>query len=188
MWLCKCDCGNEIEAASHDLRKSHTQSCGCLQKQRASESSRTHGMSRSLEHRIWSGMKTRCYNAKHQSYNGYGSRGIKVCERWHDFSNFLADIGTAPSPSHTIERIDVNGDYEPSNCRWLHKSDQAKNTRRSIKLTMDGITKGPEEWAPLVGISAWAIRERVKHGWPDHEALTVPARYKRHNDRPWNKT
>lgn len=134
-WLCKCDCGRESEPSLGSLRNGSSKSCGCAQRDVASGINRTHGMSRSSEYRIWAGMRKRCYSKKCKSYIDYGGRGIVVCERWSKFENFYEDMGQRPSPDHSLDRIDVDGNYEPSNCRWATAGEQARNRRKRISLT-----------------------------------------------------
>lgn len=142
-WLCHCDCGKEIVAVGGDLRGGNTKSCGCYRIERG----RAHGAQIRLRHgeartgketpeyRIWASMLSRCENLNHKLYPDYGARGIKVCNRWHIFENFLADIGRRPPgvigkrPIYTIDRIDNDGDYEPGNVRWATWEQQNNNQR-----------------------------------------------------------
>ena len=131
-WVCRCKCGKKFTAEGSRIKRKRVVSCGCKKKARAGALNRTHGLSSSSEHKAWCGMKSRCSNPKCCSFPNYGARGIRVCDEWiNDFARFYADMGPKPSPDHTIERIDVNGDYCSSNCCWLHKSLQNKNKRSS---------------------------------------------------------
>lgn len=126
LWLCHCDCGNYKTVSSGHLYQDHTRSCGCK------KGTLIHGYARRKERPVlyttWQGMRARCNNPKHVGYKNYGGRGIKICERWNDFENFAADMGERP-PNTTLDRISCDGDYEPSNCRWLSKKEQRLNQR-----------------------------------------------------------
>lgn len=129
-YLCRCDCGQEKTVRGSNLTSGHVKSCGCLL--READQGITHGLSHAPEYIVWLSMKRRCSNPKNESFKYYGGRGIKVCDRWlHSFENFLDDMGSRPSPEHSIDRINVDGDYEPSNCRWATLSEQARNKRTS---------------------------------------------------------
>lgn len=132
-WECRCDCGNAINARVGHLDSGNIQSCGCLASERARERLTTHGRSRSPMYARWIGMLTRCYYPETNGYRHYGGRGIKVCGRWRNsFADFLADVGEPPSADHTLDRRDVNGNYEPRNVRWATPQEQSANSRRSI--------------------------------------------------------
>jgi hypothetical protein len=129
-WLCRCDCGIETQTSSSLLRKGLTRSCGCLHRDACREKNSTHGMRKSPEYSVWYDMKRRCLDPKNKRYADYGGRGITVCERWRaSFSNFYSDIGPRPTATHSIDRINNNGNYEPVNCKWSTKSEQAFNRR-----------------------------------------------------------
>lgn len=134
-WLCKCACGNGIIVIGYNLRNGHTESCGCVRADRARIANVTHGhclrLKRTAEYRTWTNMKSRCENPNIPRYVDYGGRGISVCSSWRDsFEQFFTDMGPKPSGKHSIDRIDVNGNYCKENCRWATASVQNKNKRK----------------------------------------------------------
>lgn len=138
-WVCKCDCGNEVERTSSKLSPTYAAkyepSCGCAGREKTLARSTTHGMAgrgrQAPEYGIWKAMRRRCYNPNTSDYQYYGARGIAVCERWSSYEAFISDMGPRPSPDLSIEREDVNGDYEPNNCRWATAIEQRHNRRDS---------------------------------------------------------
>lgn len=136
-WDCLCDCGGKATSPGNSLRSLKTASCGCLQRERTSAaariSSRKHGLTGSPEYRSWGAMLTRCNNPNATGYNRYGGAGVRVCERWLKFENFLADMGERPSLDYSLDRYpDKFGDYEPSNCRWATAKEQQANRRDTV--------------------------------------------------------
>lgn len=135
----RCDCGGHACVKGNDLRSGLTRSCGCLQAESRVYSNLRHGESRkSREYGIWTGMLSRCRNPNASGYSRYGGRGISVCQRWTGgdgkvtgYECFLADIGRCPSPTHSIDRIDNDGNYEPGNCRWATPKEQARHRKRA---------------------------------------------------------
>lgn len=131
-------------------------------------STRIHGMTR--VYRIWAGMISRCETPSSSAYKNYGARGIKVCERWHLFENFLADMGE-PGSDQSIDRIDVNGDYCPENCRWETKKTQQRNTTRNVMIEYNGVTKCITDWAPEFGLKASTLYMRIRRGMSFDDAV-----------------
>lgn len=140
MWRVVCDCGTEKLVASPNLVNGSTKSCGCFRKESTSKKFKTHGLHGSPTWYSWTSMKTRCKNPKATQYELYGGRGIQVCERWEKFENFLEDMGERP-PGKSLDRIDANGNYEPSNCRWATKKEQGQNKRKTRMINKDSLMK-----------------------------------------------
>lgn len=129
------------------------------------------------EYRTWLNMKTRCENPNNHRYAEWGGRGIVICERWSEFSNFIADMGPRPSSKHQIDRIDNDGPYSPENCQWATRTTQARNTSASRYLTWNGQTKTAAEWAEITGMRSHLILSRIdRYGWTVEQALSTPAR------------
>lgn len=172
-WYCRCDCGGITRTKTYSLVHAKAKSCGCMVKIWAGDRFRTHGNSCGPDknmYSIWRGMLARCLNENSTGYSDYGARGIKVCERWMEFDNFLADMGDRPK-GMSIDRIDVNGNYEPSNCRWATLSAQANNTRRNVFYERDGERLTVSQWAYKVGLSPDLVHARLTRGWSFEDAL-----------------
>ncbi len=131
LWECLCECGNTTKATSWDLRSGHTKSCGCLRKELNAMAGFIDGRMKSDTWKTWRAMKVRCLYPSNPSYKNYGGRGIAICPRWLDFKNFYEDMGERPE-GMTIDRINVNGNYEPDNCRWATRKQQQQNKRASV--------------------------------------------------------
>lgn len=169
MWECRCDCGKDVVVATGDLNARRVKSCGCWHRDAARERLRKiatrHGGYKTREFAIWSNMINRCYNPKCACYPQYGGRGIIVCDVWRkSFSAFLKSMGNAPV-GLTLDRIDNNGNYEPTNCRWATRRQQCNNYRRNVVITYDGRSQNATQWANELGLSPFLILERVKRGW-----------------------
>lgn len=177
-WWCKCECG-EVKAISRNRllhKKEPTRSCGCLQKEKARQN-KTHGKSSSKVYKVWSGMRRRCLNPDSAHYPDYGGRGITITSRWDSFSNFLEDMGDPHEMgiAHpTIERVDNNKGYCKSNCCWATWKEQSLNKRRTVMLTLGGMTKPLKEWCDLIGISYQTALCRLKrYGKTPEEVISI---------------
>lgn len=179
-WRCKCDCGNETVADGYKIRSGHTTSCGCLQAAlRKRGPNHTHGMTNTRLYVTWSNMKARCNNPKCYEFHAYGGNGIRICEAWSKFENFYEwAMATGYTDELTIDRIDVNGNYCPENCRWLSYKEQALNRTDNHLITAFGKTMTIREWADASGIKYDTIERRINgYGWDVERAVSEPASY-----------
>lgn len=162
-WKCLCSCGKKVVVHGRYLRDGDTQSCGCIEKELLRNRNTTHGLSKIPEYAIWNGMKNRCYNENVYKYSDYGGRGIEVCERWkNSFVNFLNDMGRRPSKKHSLDRIKVNGNYTPSNCRWATPKQQAKNKRNNRWIVYKNRKKIFQEWATFFNVNSSTLDQMLK--------------------------
>lgn len=171
LFECLCDCGNKTVCVGRDLKNGHTKSCGCL-------SMAANGLSYDRIYREWLNMRQRCQNEKHISYKDYGGRGIKVCDEWDN--SFLAFHDWAMvngyNDSLSIDRIDVDGNYEPSNCQWITMKEQQSNKRNNVFLTYCGETKSVSEWSKITGISISTLNSRRRKGWSEKDCIEKPVK------------
>jgi hypothetical protein len=175
LWLCRCDCGNEIGVITSYLTSGDTKSCGCLMPETTAARNLTHGLSHSPEYRVWNAMRDRCTNPNDKSFANYGGRGITVCERWRDsFEDFITDMGRRPSPKHTIERMNNDGPYASWNCRWALNTEQSRNRRGRHWITFNGRTLILAEWGRETGLGYDVVKVRLQRGWSIERALTEP--------------
>lgn len=130
----------------------------------------------SKEYWVWSAMIQRCHNPKNKSYHGYGARGVKVCERWMNFKNFITDMGLRPSSKHVLDRKNGDGDYCPENCRWATTKQSGRNTRKNTIISFLGETMCVAEWAERLGWHPNILHDRFRLGWSIEQALTTPIR------------
>ena len=176
-WFGKCDCGNESIVSGGHLRGMKTKSCGCSRKESKNFS---HKMTGSRIYSIWQAMKSRCYYDKNKRFKYYGGRGITVCDEWKNsfisFYEWSMKNGydeNAERGQCTIDRIDVNGNYEPNNCRWATIKQQANNTRRNHFIEYNGKTQTVSQWANELGVEPDSIFNRLQKGFTEEEALTL---------------
>lgn len=166
IWNCVCDCGKEIEISTGRLNFGNVNSCGCVKRQRTIERNTTHGKSNTRLYEIWVGMKKRCYNPKCKAHERYGGRGITVCQEWlDDFMNFYNwAMKNGYRDTLSIDRIDVNGNYEPNNCRWASDKEQGRNQRKTIYFTLFQIEKPLSEWCEYAEVKYMRAYQRMKNG------------------------
>jgi hypothetical protein len=171
-WKCQCECGSIIEVSGSNLRSGKSKSCGCISKE--CSWNKKHGKTKSVEYAIWNSMKMRCNNLNNDSYDYYGGRGIKVCERWaNSFENFYEDMGKRPE-GMSIDRIDVNADYCPENCRWATVEEQSRNKRDNVYIEYKGERKILSDWAKELNMSVPALSNRLnKYGYTIEEAFNT---------------
>lgn len=150
-WLFRCDCGIEKIIVTQNVKSGIVKSCGCYQKEYNSKRFITHGQTNTKEYHTYYKIKDRCYNKKCNEYRLYGERGITVCDRWlESFENFFEDMGLAPTPNHSIDRINVNGIYEPSNCKWATQQEQNRNKRNTIYINYNNETHDLKTWCEIL--------------------------------------
>jgi len=183
LWKCKCDCGKFTVTRGSSLRNGSSKSCGCLRLENALKACTTHGLSGGRKnisriYRIWRNMKSRCYNPNTPKYKNHGGRGIIVCAEWHKFEPFYRwAMANGYADNLTLERIDNDGNYEPSNCRWATYEEQALNTRQNCIIIYQGKVKTLKEWAELRNIKYSTLRARLfQYKWTIENALETPVR------------
>jgi hypothetical protein len=167
LWRCMCECGTNSIVYGWNLKAGKSKTCGCGIAPALLRVNTTHGKCRTPEYRVWAGIYTRCYNFKEKSWPFYGGRGITICARWRGsegFSNFLADMGLRPSRAHSIEREDVNGHYEPDNCKWATRQEQVLNKRNTLRVECDGKIIPLKIACELKGVNYYTARNRLQKG------------------------
>lgn len=180
-WLFKCDCGKEHITRGSVVRNGLVVSCGCYHREIIKNIvpyNKTHGMGKSPEYNIWSMMKNRCTNPKCNRHQYYLDKGIRVCDRWlgeHGFENFVADMGMRPSPKHSIDRIDPNGDYCPENCRWATPKEQSNNQTSNVVIEHNGEKKTLAQWCEFYDFPYKLAHSRLKRGFSFEEIFTKGA-------------
>lgn len=164
-WNCKCSCGKLVKVRGDGLKRK-SKSCGCLHRDIVRALMTTHGdctgYERTKEYQTWYAMKDRCTNEVCKEYHNYGGRGIRVCERWIKYENFLYDMGRAPTPKHSIERCNNEGNYEPKNCKWATVIEQVYNRRNTLFYEYRGETKPMKIWCLELGLNYSTVRARIR--------------------------
>lgn len=171
-WLCHCDCGTDLEVNGRYLRRGKRKNCG----------NESHKVERPVpltaqyksEYQSWTNMRARCLDPKNHKYPIYGARGITICDRWSEFKNFMLDMGRKPDPKFTIERENVNGNYEPTNCSWISRKDQGRNKRTSVFVTYQGKKMLLIDLVEELQLSRQLVYERLKLGWTLAQAIALP--------------
>lgn len=176
-WLCKCDCGQSVVVMGLNLKRSNTRSCGCLWKDKVPQTNMEintrHGESHTKLHRAWCNMRYRCFNTRCKDYGNYGGRGITICDEWRKYEAFRDwSLDNGFEEGRSLDRIDVNGNYCPNNCRWVSEKVQQNNKRNNRYLTFNGVTHTVQEWSDITGIGWTTIAGRLKARWSVEEALT----------------
>jgi hypothetical protein len=177
VWECKCDCGNICLLPTESIGK--TKSCGCLAAITATKHGYCNYQDKEKIHvfYVWSNMLRRCNSKGNIGYANYGGRGISVCERWFQFSNFIQDMGDPPTPLHEIDRIDNDGNYEPGNCKWSTPKEQARNKRTTKWIEHDGQVKSLAEWCEVLGLPYKQTWKRIeKFNWTIQECIETAPR------------
>lgn len=177
-WAAICDCGNTSVAWGSSLKSGHTNSCGCLRVDVGvinGNKRTTHGMTKTSTYECWKAMRGRCEKTGNIGYKHYGGRGISVCDRWSSFESFLADMGVAPI-GMSLDRIDVNGNYEPNNCKWSTDSEQCRNKRDNRLVTAFGKTMPMAAWSDVYGVKAAVIRQRLNRSIDAETAVSMPVK------------
>ena len=163
-WKCQCKCGTVVVVASNDLRRKRepTRSCGCWNRERST----SHGLTNHPLFKHWSQMVQRCTNPNYPRFHDYGGRGITVCNQWfNDPAQFFADIGGKPTPDHSVDRIDNNGNYTPDNCKWSTREEQMNNKRNNVIYTAHGKTLTLSQWSRELNTPRGTLQERLARGW-----------------------
>lgn len=178
MWLCRCDCGTEKAVLGESLKSRKSQNCGCGRKESVAARNRKNRKyeCRGRLYHIWTGIKQRCFNPNEPAYPRYGGRGIVVCDEWKDnFGVFRTwAFASGYNDDLSLDRIDNNGNYEPSNCRWATGVEQNNNRRNNYLITYNGETHTMPEWARITGICYGTLKTRIRKGWSPERALTTP--------------
>jgi hypothetical protein len=189
---CACLCGKIWEPLADNVIRGATRSCGCVRSERCASGvlQRTHDISKTPEYQAWASMKKRCENPKHRCYQYYGGRGIKIAKRWlgkNGFINFFLDMGQRPSLNHSLDRINNNGNYKPSNCRWATRIEQVRNRRNSKRVTINGFSGTLIEAAEWGGVPFELLRHRYRRGVRGIDLIYKGNLQNRHKERDLNQ-
>ncbi len=170
-WTCLCVCGKKVVVSASALVGGGTRSCGCLYKDSPLHyTGKTHGLSKTRSYRAWTAMRQRCTDSASPGFKNYGGRGIRICPSWESFLRFRSDMGECP-PGLSLDRVDNNGDYKPSNCRWATRKQQNENRRNNVFLSVFGRTQTMSCWAKEFSVSPSLLSNRLKRGFRDPQEL-----------------
>ena len=180
-FLLQCSCGKTLTATKGSVRSGNTTSCGCKRVDSLKAMLTTHGGAvRGGRHPLystWAEMRKRCLNKNCKHWGNYGGRGIEICERWTEFANFVADMGEKPYSTATLDRIDVNGNYTPENCKWSSRYEQNVNQRKSLLYTYKGVNYELRQLAKIsetFGVKYGTLKDRISKGIPVEQAVEKP--------------
>lgn len=169
----RCDCGKLHQAEIYNVKKGRVKSCGCHRSKISKLIHTIHGFSHHPIYGVWEGIKTRCSNSQIKKFRNYGGRGIQICDQWLKFENFFTDMFPTWKRGLQIERINNNGNYEPSNCRWATRLEQGKNKRNNFMIECNSRRLHLSEWARITGLVRTTISKRIKRGMSPAEALSI---------------
>lgn len=178
LWRCQCECGTICDVCESSLHLDKSTNCGCKRKAKNKLNATTHGLSETPLYKIWQGMKDRCYNHSHTSYENYGGRGIKMCDEWkNSFETFYSwAMNSGYEHGLTIERMNNNEGYAPTNCKWATNLEQANNKRNNHKITYNGKTMTIAQWSKFLGVTPGCITNRIARGDTETEAVSTSRR------------
>ena len=171
LWLCECECGNKTIVVNSNLTRGNSKSCGCVGRDKIIKRNTIHNLCHTRIYNVWRNMKERSLNPNCKEYKYYGGRGIKICDKWFEFKNFYNDMQKTYQEHLTLDRTDVNGNYEPSNCRWVTQLRQANNKRNNIFVTVNGITSTLADTCREYNVNYNLVWKRLFRGWTIEQAL-----------------
>lgn len=178
-WKCQCDCGTIKDVHGQTLKNGESTSCGCWHYEQVAKMKFKHGARKTKAYSVWASMMNRCYRKKDKFWECYGGRGIKVCDRWHEFTNFLGDMGQPPEGMQ-LDRNDNEAGYGPENCRWVTSIENQRNRRNNVRFPYNGESRLLSEWSEITGIKRSTLSMRIySYNWSIEKALTVPPHERR---------
>lgn len=177
-WLCRCDCGETKIHTAGILNSGDVKSCGCYGKEVRKEKHTKHNKSNTKLYRVWASMRERCSSTSCKGFVYYGARGVTVCDDWNNSFQAFYDWATSSGYAEgmSIDRIDVDGNYEPSNCRWVSTNIQANNKKNNVRVEYNGESRTVSEWASILGIEYRTLWMRLRRGWSVEKAFQTPTK------------